>query len=504
MANKKLLILPFSSNKNRYIFDNVTGETIPSDEMILYIINNYYSMDFSEMSSNYTKAQQADFQSKYSYVSWMIEQNMFYIDTDAECERVVPNKIAIDDMTYGGSSQLILVLTEKCNMRCEYCVYSEKYPKEISYSDQELDYDSALVAIHDFMQIHKKKVKRGYTKPPMVTFYGGEPLLKFKLMKQLVEYIEKLESQTIFFMTTNGTLLEREIAEFIADHNFSVTFSMDGYKENHDRNRVTAGQNPTFDHIMEKIKVLQEIKREKNISHIISFNCCFDNYTDLLKCAEFFEVNYELFYPFYTSYVNISPFDTSYYDWSREKLQYNHQFNEAAFAETYEKIKEMFFDNSFKNDRFKEIVCGLFLGYFSTLIRSKWISSPLHNSCIPLGKLAVYPDGTYALCEKMNKKLPIGNVSDGIKSDLLEHYANLLYDNFQYKECSTCSISKLCPLCFMFMDENGKVNSDFCEMQKLNIVQRLGEIYTLLESDPNLIGRFILNQDTFDIIHSIY
>jgi uncharacterized protein len=72
-------------------------------------------------------------------------------------------------------------------------------------------------------------------------FYGGEPLLNFRAIRQIVEEAQTKARETStrcdFHITTNGTLLSREIADFMDQHRFTVYFSIDGDQQNHDQLR---------------------------------------------------------------------------------------------------------------------------------------------------------------------------------------------------------------------------------------------------------------------------
>lgn len=96
---------------------------------------------------------------------------------------------------------------------------------------------------------------------PGICFYGGEPFLNFPLIKEVVEYVKQIDNETIFYITTNGTLLNSEIIDFLTENNILITFSLDGFKENHDRNRVYENGRPTFDTIINNINKLQNRKK---------------------------------------------------------------------------------------------------------------------------------------------------------------------------------------------------------------------------------------------------
>src|SRR5260370_22450388 len=75
-----------------------------------------------------------------------------------------------------------------------------------------------------------------------VTFFGGETLLNFPVMRTAVEYAKRRASESgkeiEFSLTTNATLLNEEIVEFLSDHRIGVTVSIDGDRELNDSQRV--------------------------------------------------------------------------------------------------------------------------------------------------------------------------------------------------------------------------------------------------------------------------
>lgn len=494
-------IIEFSTKNNKYIYDSVSGEVIPSGKWNAFIIENYDKYQYHEMVEHLhlLGQQKEEFYFEYEFIKKLIEQKMFYYENEKK------NTWKDKDIKYyinrANTSQLILVLTEKCNMRCEYCVYCEKYPKEMGYSSAEMEYETAKKGIDLYFALHREKVACGFKKGPMINFYGGEPLLKYHLIKKIVAYVESIDKNTKFYMTTNGLLLNKEVAKFITEHNFVVTFSLDGFQENHDRNRVTAGGEKTFASVVENIKQLQEIKKEKKIAQVISFNCCYDMYTDLEKCIEFFYKHYDTFYPFFTMFNQISPYDTSYYEWTENRiLEEGLELKKNTFHETYIKIRERFFNGGFKDKRLEEIVMNLFTGQLVLYARNRWDWIEFNNSCIPLSKIAIYADGAICLCEKMNKKMQIGSVQAGIDFIKLKKISNALIKNFIDGACAACEARRICPACFMYMREDGSFNKEFCKKQKQAFKGRLEELYEILEKNNNFTEFISINNEFADIL----
>jgi uncharacterized protein len=92
---------------------------------------------------------------------------------------------------------------------------------------------------------------RGYSMG--ITFFGGEPLISFDKIKEIVEYTEMI-SETItkrYTIVTNGTLMNDEIADFMEKYHFRVTVSLDGDKTIHDAYRFFASGCGSYDMVKE-------------------------------------------------------------------------------------------------------------------------------------------------------------------------------------------------------------------------------------------------------------
>ena len=86
-------------------------------------------------------------------------------------------------------------------------------------------------------------------------------MLNFKLIKECVNYINKYHKaylhENTYHITTNGLLLNEKIQDFLYENKFSVLVSIDGYNENHDRNRLTASGGKTFDLVFNNYKKMR-------------------------------------------------------------------------------------------------------------------------------------------------------------------------------------------------------------------------------------------------------
>ena len=101
-----------------------------------------------------------------------------------------------------------------------------------------------------------------------VDFFGGEPLMNWEVVKQLVAYGRSLEEpfhkKFRFTLTTNGILLNDEIQEFLNKEMSNVVLSIDGRKEVHDRMRPFRGGQGSYDVIVPKFQKLAESRNQMN------------------------------------------------------------------------------------------------------------------------------------------------------------------------------------------------------------------------------------------------
>jgi len=144
---------------------------------------------------------------------------------------------------------LCLHIAHDCNLRCRYCFASTG---DFGTSRTLMSTETGIKAI-DFL-IEKSGSRRNLE----VDFFGGEPLLNFDTVKQIVEYALRKESEAgknfRFTITTNATLLNEEHKEFINKYIGNIVLSIDGRQEVNDRMRSRIDGRGTYNDILPKIK----------------------------------------------------------------------------------------------------------------------------------------------------------------------------------------------------------------------------------------------------------
>lgn len=155
---------------------------------------------------------------------------------------------------------MCLHIAHDCNLACKYC-FAEGGEYH-SHDRSLMSFETGKKAL-DFLVEHS-----GNRKNLEVDFFGGEPLMNFEVVKQLVEYgrsIEKEKNKNFrFTLTTNAMLLNDEITEFLNKEMSNVVLSIDGRKEVNDRMRVTRNGKGSYDVIVPKIQEFVKKRGEKD------------------------------------------------------------------------------------------------------------------------------------------------------------------------------------------------------------------------------------------------
>lgn len=142
-----------------------------------------------------------------------------------------------------------IFLTTFCNLRCKYCIAGEmpRLHMESKTGKRVIDF---------FMEVSEGAKTIDYS------FTGGEPLLKFSLMKEIVLYAKRKGKEkkidTSFTVKTNGTILNRDIMKFFKRHNISAFISIDGDSESHNKYRRNYRQNGTHKKVKNNLLKFQE------------------------------------------------------------------------------------------------------------------------------------------------------------------------------------------------------------------------------------------------------
>ncbi|MCI7742645.1 MAG: thioether cross-link-forming SCIFF peptide maturase [Clostridiales bacterium] len=166
---------------------------------------------------------------------------------------------SLKEKTAGVVKALCLHVAHTCNLNCAYCFASQgKYHGERAVMSFEVG-KQAL----DFLIANS-----GSRRNLEVDFFGGEPLMNFQVVKDLVAYARSIEKEHNknfrFTLTTNGLLIDEDVIDFANREMSNVVLSLDGRREIHDRYRVDYAGNGSWERIVPKFQKLVAARGGKN------------------------------------------------------------------------------------------------------------------------------------------------------------------------------------------------------------------------------------------------
>lgn len=448
MLTEKPFIHLFKTPLGYYFFDVNTN-------CIIRVKEKVYNILFKRQEGT-LKNSEIDIETK-DIIKGLIDKKFLSSNKPKEIEH--PQTRYLDYQLNNKMKKITLQLTQNCNFRCSYCIYSQtENGKQRHHSNKRMSFETAKKAI-DFLIAHSRDEGR-----VNVGFYGGEPLLEFDLLKKCVLYAEKVgEGKEIdFSITTNGTLFNSEIIEFFMKHDVITLVSFDGPKEIHDRHRRFASGEGSFEKISENLRFIKE--NYPQYFDKLSFNVVV-NPQDDYNCVNRFFVDYEYFKE---SNVRSSLIDDLYLD-EKNKITENYivSFNYEIF--------KMFLNYLGKVD--KKYISPIALQELDSLKkfeeeldrREKLLEKTAPGGpCIP-GQLRLFinTDGYFYPCERVSEVSPvmrIGHIDSGFDINKAQSLLNV--GKLTQEQCKNCWAITHCTLCGKHADNNhelsGELKSRYC------------------------------------------
>ena len=165
----------------------------------------------------------------------------------------------LKEKTAGVVKALCLHIAHTCNLNCSYCFASQgKYHGDRAVMSYEVGKRALDFLIENSGTRHNLEVD----------FFGGEPLMNFQVVKDLVAYARSIEKEKgknfRFTLTTNGVLVDDDVIEWANRECSNVVLSLDGRKEVHDRYRVDYAGNGSWEKIVPKFQRFVEARGGKD------------------------------------------------------------------------------------------------------------------------------------------------------------------------------------------------------------------------------------------------
>ncbi len=351
---------------------------------------------------------------------------------------------------FTGLSEVILETTDACNMRCRYCVFGGNYVGYRTHGFSRMSDEIVEAGLNLYLSLLERFKYLNPFREPVIGFYGGEPLLNFRAIEHAVELSKELfvkrGYRPRFTISTNGTLLEGRAARFLAEEGFAVFVSIDGPKEEHDRNRVMVDGSGSFDRVMSNVRSYSRMLRSLGVEEGPYALATYDLRTDLFKLRDFFNSVKDTVM---LTFVNmVRQFDTEYYSrFSKEDVERFRRVERELASEFLDYVRDRVWRRErdvFLDAYFGRMVLAVVLD--AKIFR---IVSPLltaSRTCIPPHKLYITVNGDILPCERSPSGAVIGNVRSGLKYSRVKNLIRK-YQRFQESRCLRCGIKHSCGSC---------------------------------------------------------
>lgn len=494
---RNLNAIGFKSNLYSYIYDRFSNEILRVDPIILDVLDDSFDLSKERILEKY--------RSRYQK-RWILEA----LDSIAKIQRkkkallsfgiprfsISPHGNTRDGLTQkldNQLTQLTLNVTENCNLRCEYCVYSGNYVKRRKHNkSHEITVGLAKKAI-DFFCTHSRDSEERY-----LSLYGGEPFLRFGFMKQIIEYAKRIDPDINIAVTTNGTLLNEAVIDFLDDYDVVLAISLDGPKELHDNYRVLPNGKGTYDLVMRAIELIKE-KFPTFYSTKLKINSVVAPYEGKTeKINNFFNDPIFAFMKSLQKYSVglINPQDNRF----AEKYDY-YAYIQNYFSIMFRQFVESHIDSKKSLD--VTVAKALLAKQIKMLyFRSSRRLPEYHfywpnGICIPgMRSLFVSANGIFYPCEKLYdyEDMAIGDIESGFDvgriATFIDQYCDKTID-----DCRRCWAYRLCGECFLTIRGNGSWDaakrSEFCVGQRSMWACILTIYTTILEYNNNAFDYFV-------------
>ncbi len=383
--------------------------------------------------------------------------------------------------------QLLIEVTDSCNLRCKYCGYGEFYNNYDQRETKNQTFGNVKILIDYLAELWKSEYNISQDNTVMIGFYGGEPLVNMKLIKEIIAYMRSLDIPHLRFgynMTTNAVLLDKYM-DFLVEKDFKLLFSLDGNRQGSGY-RVDKQGRPSFDKVVNNISLLKE-KHPDFFETNVNFNSVLHDQNTIEKTYEFIKEKFG-------KTPRIAELNTNgivperreeFSKMFHSKVEnFNRMASEEKLKEEYklDSTDAIHFHSMLANhtgNRYKE-----YIDLFEPDNENSYIPS---GTCQPFErKIFLTVNGKILPCEKIGQEHVIAQMKDGKLNLNLEEVAKYYSELYQkvLHNCTHCQHKRTCGQCLFLLEEKeGKL---ICPgiRSEAHLNKELSDFLTYAEEHP--------------------
>ena len=439
------MIHQYKSNGYNIVLDVESGAVHVVDDITYDVISLYEENSADEIISKLKSSYNEDeIRECISEVKELVEDGQLFTEDIYE-----PFVEKFKEKRQTVVKALCLHIAHDCNLACKYC-----FAEEGEYHGRRalMSFEVGKKAL-DFLVANS-----GNRVNLEVDFFGGEPLMNWDVVKQLVAYGRSLEKPNNkkfrFTLTTNGVLLNDEVMEFVNKEMSNVVLSLDGRKEVNDRMRPFRTGNGSYDLIVPKFQKLAESRNQTNYYIRGTFT---RNNLDFSEDVKHFA---DLGFKQMSIEPVVGPEEDPYSIREQDLPQ---------IMEEYDKLALEYIDRYKKGNGFN------FFHFMIDLTQGPCVYKRLSGCGSGTEYLAVTPWGDFYPCHQFvgNEDFLMGNVDEGItKPEIVKEFGNC--NVYSKEKCKNCFAKFYCSggCAANSYNFHGTINDAYdigCEMQRKRV-----------------------------------
>lgn len=439
------MIHQYKSNGYNIVLDVESGAVHVVDDITYDVISLYEENSADEIVSKLKSSYNEDeIRECISEVKELVEDGQLFTEDIYE-----PFVEKFKEKRQTVVKALCLHIAHDCNLACKYC-----FAEEGEYHGRRalMSFEVGKKAL-DFLVANS-----GNRVNLEVDFFGGEPLMNWDVVKQLVAYGRSLEKPNNkkfrFTLTTNGVLLNDEVMEFVNKEMSNVVLSLDGRKEVNDRMRPFRTGKGSYDLIVPKFQKLAESRNQTNYYIRGTFT---RNNLDFSEDVKHFA---DLGFKQMSIEPVVGPEEDPYSIREQDLPQ---------IMEEYDKLALEYIDRYKKGNGFN------FFHFMIDLTQGPCVYKRLSGCGSGTEYLAVTPWGDFYPCHQFvgNEDFLMGNVDEGItKPEIVKKFGNC--NVYSKEKCKNCFAKFYCSggCAANSYNFHGTINDAYdigCEMQRKRV-----------------------------------
>jgi len=480
----------FQTKNNYYFYDTGTGKIAKITKNVYCVLEALFENNSIESLYDLDLSEQDLYDALDEIKTGVMHSNIL----SAPLLQDMKGEMTIDleGMLSDHMTTITLEMTQDCNLVCKYCIYHPDHPSYREFGKRHMTAETAKQSL-DFLKKHSAL----NSEATYIGFYGGEPLLNFGIVKLVVEYAKEIfcDKELHFNLTTNAILLTEPVCDYLVKNDMSIMISLDGPKELHDKNRIFANNQGSYDLVIKGIQTLLTSYETNDKAPTFMIN--------MVNAESELTEQYELIHDFFSNAEWLPP-DTPiicngvdngpkalHYilPQSSEEKQHTDSLEDAIGSwndlKTNDQEKHMpsFVDRTIAQELIR---------IHKRMISQKPVESYFVNGCCTPGQRKAYVsvEGDIFPCERVGNNIPsLGNVRTGFDFSKTKKFYVDDYIEQSKTICKNCWAVNLCGMCYVnCYDETGiklEYKHTLCLYERLRIKSALIRYHKILENEPD-------------------